>query len=79
MLYPFFSPHPYLVVCGDWTWNIFHLRTLLDWLTDLCLTRYHEENKNFTNDFKFGPLFMRLCYELGLEEMAAATLTDKVL
>ncbi|CAL8277225.1 unnamed protein product [Merluccius merluccius] len=39
--------------------------------------RYHEENKNFTYDFKFGPLFMRLCYELGLEEMAAATLTDK--
>lgn len=29
-------------------------------------------------EFKFGPLFMRLCYELGLEEMAAATITDKV-
>lgn len=29
-------------------------------------------------DFKFGPLFMRLCYELGMEEMAAATLIDKV-
>ncbi|KAJ3581183.1 hypothetical protein NHX12_027869 [Muraenolepis orangiensis] len=41
---------------------------------------YHEENKNFAfGEFKFGPLFMRLCYELGLEEMAAATLTDKKL
>lgn len=29
-------------------------------------------------EFKFGPLFMRLCYELGLEEMATATITDKV-
>lgn len=47
----------------------------------LCvlLSRYHEENSNVAfGEFKFGPLFMRLCYELGLEEMAAATLTDKV-
>lgn len=29
-------------------------------------------------EFKFGPLFVRLCYELGLESLAAATLTDKV-
>lgn len=29
-------------------------------------------------EFKFGPLFMRLCYELGLEELAATTLTDPV-
>ena len=29
-------------------------------------------------EFKFGPLFVRLCYELGLEDLAAATLTDKV-
>lgn len=29
-------------------------------------------------DFKFGPLFMRLCYELGLEDFAAATIKDEV-
>lgn len=29
-------------------------------------------------EFKFGPLFMRLCYELGLEELATTTLTDPV-
>lgn len=29
-------------------------------------------------DFRFGPLFMRLCYELGLEGLAAATITDEV-
>lgn len=29
-------------------------------------------------EFKFGPLFMRLCYELGLEELGARTLTDPV-
>uniref|UniRef100_A0A087YBS8 Pentatricopeptide repeat-containing protein 2, mitochondrial n=1 Tax=Poecilia formosa TaxID=48698 RepID=A0A087YBS8_POEFO len=40
--------------------------------------RYHAENRNLLyGDFKFGPLFMRLCYELGMEGMAAATLTDK--
>lgn len=44
-----------------------------------ALTRYHSENQNLMyGDFKFGPLFMRLCYELGLEELAAATLTDEV-
>ncbi|XP_023843169.1 pentatricopeptide repeat-containing protein 2, mitochondrial isoform X1 [Salvelinus sp. IW2-2015] len=43
-----------------------------------AIYRYHEENSNVAfGEFKFGPLFMRLCYELGLEEMAAATLTDK--
>ncbi|XP_029920451.1 pentatricopeptide repeat-containing protein 2, mitochondrial [Myripristis murdjan] len=42
-----------------------------------AIYRYHSENRNFAyGEFKFGPLFMRLCYELGLEEMAAATLTD---
>ncbi|XP_061657810.1 pentatricopeptide repeat-containing protein 2, mitochondrial isoform X1 [Syngnathoides biaculeatus] len=40
--------------------------------------RYHAENRNVAHgEFKFGPVFMRLCYELGLEKMAAATLTDK--
>uniref|UniRef100_A0A4W5PU51 Pentatricopeptide repeat domain 2 n=1 Tax=Hucho hucho TaxID=62062 RepID=A0A4W5PU51_9TELE len=37
-----------------------------------AIYRYHEENSNVAfGEFKFGPLFMRLCYELGLEEMAA--------
>lgn len=44
------------------------------------LARYHEENRNMAfGDFRFGPLFMRLCYELGLEELAATTLMDSVL
>ncbi|XP_030209514.1 pentatricopeptide repeat-containing protein 2, mitochondrial [Gadus morhua] len=43
-----------------------------------AIYRYHAENKNFAfGEFKFGPLFMRLCYEMDLEEMAAATITDK--
>lgn len=43
------------------------------------LTRYHSENHNLAHgDFKFGPVFMRLCYELGLEDFAAATLKDTV-
>ncbi|XP_028661492.2 pentatricopeptide repeat-containing protein 2, mitochondrial [Erpetoichthys calabaricus] len=42
--------------------------------------RYHEENKNFGfGEFKFGPLFMRLCYELGLEETATQMLKDQAL
>uniref|UniRef100_A0A665WYK8 Pentatricopeptide repeat-containing protein 2, mitochondrial n=1 Tax=Echeneis naucrates TaxID=173247 RepID=A0A665WYK8_ECHNA len=42
-----------------------------------AIYRYHTENRNMEHgEFKFGPLFMRLCYELGLEEIAAATLTD---
>lgn len=42
--------------------------------------RYHEENCNMAfGEFRFGPLFMRLCYELGLEELAATTLMDPVL
>ncbi|KAF7653949.1 hypothetical protein LDENG_00076740 [Lucifuga dentata] len=43
-----------------------------------AIYRYHAENRNLAyGEFKFGPLFMRLCYELGLEELAAVTLTDK--
>lgn len=42
-----------------------------------AIYRYHSENPNFAHgDFRFGPLFMRLCYELGLEEMAVASITD---
>lgn len=46
----------------------------------VALQRYHEETQKFAvGEYKFGPLFMRLCYELSLEEMAAATLTDEKL
>ncbi|CAJ1070206.1 pentatricopeptide repeat-containing protein 2%2C mitochondrial [Xyrichtys novacula] len=39
---------------------------------------YHAENQNTPQgDYNFGPIFMRQCYELGLEDMAASTLTDK--
>ncbi|TMS08478.1 Pentatricopeptide repeat-containing protein 2, mitochondrial [Larimichthys crocea] len=41
-----------------------------------AIYRYHVENRNFI-EFRFGPLFMRLCYELGLEDLAVATLTDE--
>lgn len=48
-------------------------------VTPSPVTRYHAENRNVAHgEFKFGPVFMRLCYELGLEKMAAATLTDQV-
>ncbi|XP_003965348.2 pentatricopeptide repeat-containing protein 2, mitochondrial isoform X1 [Takifugu rubripes] len=65
------------------------LRDELKLLIHLCQTaedvmvardaiyRYHAENHNLMyGEFKFGPLFMRLCYELGLEGLAAATITD---
>ncbi|XP_076014797.1 pentatricopeptide repeat-containing protein 2, mitochondrial [Genypterus blacodes] len=43
-----------------------------------AMYRYHADNRKLVQrDFRFGPLFVRLCYELGLEEMAAATLTDE--
>nr|XP_061800614.1 pentatricopeptide repeat-containing protein 2, mitochondrial [Nerophis lumbriciformis] len=42
-----------------------------------AIYRYHAENRNMAHgEFRFGPLFMRLCYELRQEQMAAATLTD---
>ncbi|RVE66020.1 hypothetical protein OJAV_G00122310 [Oryzias javanicus] len=43
-----------------------------------AIYRYHAENRNLMyGDFKFGPLYMRLCYEFGMEEMAASALIDK--
>uniref|UniRef100_A0A2K5PY44 Pentatricopeptide repeat-containing protein 2, mitochondrial n=1 Tax=Cebus imitator TaxID=2715852 RepID=A0A2K5PY44_CEBIM len=40
--------------------------------------RYHAENRNITmGEFKFGPLFMRLCYELDLEESAVELMKDQ--
>ncbi|KAK2911971.1 hypothetical protein Q8A67_004104 [Cirrhinus molitorella] len=45
-----------------------------------AMYRYHEENRNMAfGEFKFGPLFMRLCYEMGLEELGARTLKDPAL
>ncbi|XP_036435854.1 pentatricopeptide repeat-containing protein 2, mitochondrial isoform X2 [Colossoma macropomum] len=45
-----------------------------------AIYRYHEENRNVAfGEFRFGPLFMRLCYELGLEDVAVSTLTDRTL
>ncbi|XP_069887426.1 pentatricopeptide repeat-containing protein 2, mitochondrial isoform X2 [Dipodomys merriami] len=40
--------------------------------------RYHAENRNITvGEYKFGPLFMRLCYELNLEESALELVKDQ--
>lgn len=40
--------------------------------------RYHAENRNITvGDYKFGPVFMRLCYELDLEESAVQLIKDQ--
>ncbi|XP_053474303.1 pentatricopeptide repeat-containing protein 2, mitochondrial [Ictalurus furcatus] len=43
-----------------------------------AIYRYHEENCNMAfGEFRFGPVFMRLCYELGLADLALTTLTDQ--
>ncbi|XP_053331524.1 pentatricopeptide repeat-containing protein 2, mitochondrial [Spea bombifrons] len=68
------------------------LRSELQTLLHLCQTpadvefakqviyRYHEENKNVMfGEFKFGPIFIRLCYELDLEEAALELLKDQSL
>ncbi|KAB0348153.1 hypothetical protein FD754_013010 [Muntiacus muntjak] len=40
--------------------------------------RYHAENRNITlGEYKFGPLFMRLCYELDLEDSAVELIKDQ--
>ncbi|KAM9841486.1 pentatricopeptide repeat-containing protein 2, mitochondrial [Aulostomus maculatus] len=42
-----------------------------------AMFRYHAENTNMVfGEFNFGPVFMRQCYHLGLEEMAAAVVND---
>lgn len=68
------------------------LRDELKTLLHLCQTksdvevamrviyRYHAENKNVGfGNFKFGPLFMRLCYELNLEAPALDLIKDHAL
>ncbi|KQK73630.1 pentatricopeptide repeat-containing protein 2 [Amazona aestiva] len=40
--------------------------------------RYHEQNGiTALHNFKFGPLFMRLCYELDLERLAVELIKDQ--
>ncbi|KAG8524669.1 Pentatricopeptide repeat-containing protein 2, mitochondrial [Galemys pyrenaicus] len=40
--------------------------------------RYHAENRNVTlGEYKFGPLFIRLCYELDLEESGVELIKDQ--
>ncbi|XP_045422064.1 pentatricopeptide repeat-containing protein 2, mitochondrial [Lemur catta] len=47
-------------------------------LAKSVIYRYHAENRNITlGEYKFGPLFMRLCYELDLEESALALIKDQ--
>ncbi|XP_063151569.1 pentatricopeptide repeat-containing protein 2, mitochondrial [Candoia aspera] len=42
--------------------------------------RYHEENRNrIFGEFRFGPIFMRLCYELDLEAVALELIKDQTL
>ncbi|OPJ90446.1 pentatricopeptide repeat-containing protein 2, mitochondrial isoform B [Patagioenas fasciata monilis] len=66
------------------------LRNELKKLLHLCQTssdvelarrviyRYHEQNGITTlQNFKFGPLFMRLCYDLDLERPAVELIKDK--
>lgn len=42
--------------------------------------RYHEQNGiTALQNFKFGPLFMRLCYDLDLERPAVELIKDQVI
>ncbi|XP_020854035.1 pentatricopeptide repeat-containing protein 2, mitochondrial isoform X2 [Phascolarctos cinereus] len=47
-------------------------------LTRSAIYRYHAENRNVCfGEFKFGPLFIRLCYELDLEQSAMELIKDQ--
>ncbi|XP_026574017.1 pentatricopeptide repeat-containing protein 2, mitochondrial isoform X2 [Pseudonaja textilis] len=49
-------------------------------LVKRTIYRYHEENRNRAfGEFRFGPIFMRLCYELGLEAVALELIKDQTL
>ncbi|XP_051689218.1 pentatricopeptide repeat-containing protein 2, mitochondrial isoform X2 [Oryctolagus cuniculus] len=74
------------------TQNKLILREELKTLLHLCVSRddvelaknviyrYHAENRSAPlGEYKFGPLFMRLCYELGLEESAVQLVKDQQL
>ncbi|NXI42826.1 PTCD2 protein, partial [Galbula dea] len=60
--------------------NILHLcQTSSDVeLARKVIYRYHEQNgMTALHNFKFGPLFMRLCYELDLEKPAVELIKDQ--
>uniref|UniRef100_A0A8C5SP42 Pentatricopeptide repeat-containing protein 2, mitochondrial n=1 Tax=Laticauda laticaudata TaxID=8630 RepID=A0A8C5SP42_LATLA len=49
-------------------------------LVKRTIYRYHEENRNRVfGEFRFGPIFMRLCYELDLEAVALELIKDQTL
>ncbi|XP_032068586.1 pentatricopeptide repeat-containing protein 2, mitochondrial isoform X1 [Thamnophis elegans] len=49
-------------------------------LVKRTIYRYHEENSNRAfGEFRFGPIFMRLCYELDLEAVALELIKDQTL
>uniref|UniRef100_A0A2D4NAD8 Pentatricopeptide repeat-containing protein 2, mitochondrial n=1 Tax=Micrurus spixii TaxID=129469 RepID=A0A2D4NAD8_9SAUR len=49
-------------------------------LVKRTIYRYHEENRNRAfGEFRFGPIFMRLCYELDLEAVALELIKDQTL
>ncbi|ETE62319.1 Pentatricopeptide repeat-containing protein 2, partial [Ophiophagus hannah] len=49
-------------------------------LVKKTIYRYHEENRNRAfGEFRFGPIFMRLCYELDLEAVALELIKDQTL
>ncbi|XP_058025002.1 pentatricopeptide repeat-containing protein 2, mitochondrial isoform X2 [Ahaetulla prasina] len=49
-------------------------------LVKRTIYRYHEENKNRAfGEFRFGPIFMRLCYELDLAAVALELIKDQTL
>ncbi|KAG8456462.1 hypothetical protein GDO86_002300 [Hymenochirus boettgeri] len=64
------------------------LKTLLHLCTSMSdveftkqvIYRYHEENKSVMfGEFRFGPIFLRLCYELDLEDTAFNLIKDQSL
>lgn len=83
---------PFRQKLSHYLWCPQHLAECMSWpicpfLVAHCLThwiiliaRYHAENKNINlGDYKFGPLFIRLCYELDLEESAMELIKDQVI
>ncbi|XP_070599224.1 pentatricopeptide repeat-containing protein 2, mitochondrial [Erythrolamprus reginae] len=49
-------------------------------LVKRTIYRYHQENGNRAfGEFRFGPIFMRLCYELDLEAVALEFIKDQTL
>lgn len=71
-------PNTYEIACHCLSVLFPMSHNLVHWI--ILITRYHAENRNITlGEFKFGPLFMRLCYELDLEESAVELIKDQVI